>query len=210
MSIITAIKPQKAKKNWFNIFLNYKFAFSLPSEIIINKNLKVEEVLSSKEIDELQNENEIYLNYSRALNFLSFRPHSEYEVYRYLSQKKVGRETVEKIMEKLRKLKFLNDKDFALWLIEQRSGRKAKGQYFLEQELKSKGVSKEIVQEALRESRSNKDDENLAKNVALKKIEKWRDLPQNQFRKKMYFYLMRNGFSSETAISVIEKIKKKE
>lgn len=210
MAVITSIRPQKFKKEWFNLFLDDKFAFSLPAETLVKAGLAENQIISSEKVAALIEENDFFTTYDKVLNFLSFRPRSKFEISQYLSKKEVGEKTKDKIMDKIKKLGFLDDEKFARWLVEQRSGTRPKGKYFLEEELRQKGVDKPLIKELMGELRPKESDFELAQKLALNKLENWKNLPSKEVKNKLFGFLFRRGFSYEVVGEVIDKLCKRE
>ena len=100
---------------------------------------------------------------------------------------------VERVIQKLSKLDFLNDETFIKWWVENRSSFRPRGKRGLIAELRAKGIQQDDLDIFF--STSELDEVNLAKQVLLKKQ---RTLsmydPQTQ-RKKATDLLLRRGFS---------------
>ena len=86
------------------------------------------------------------INLNRTLRFLSFRPRSEKEIADFLKKKQVDSHNAQKIIDKLKEHKFLNDEEFASWWMEQRTMIKPRAIRVIKMELKQKGISKEIIE----------------------------------------------------------------
>lgn len=154
-------------------------------------------------------------NFEKLLNssyrFLSYRPRSEKEVKDYLIKKKADDLTSQKIIDKLKEHKFLDDKEFAKWWIEQRSKAKPKSLKFIIFELKQKGISKELVEEIL----VDKDFETVsdfdkAKKLAETRIKRYRNEDPKKKYEKMTRFLASNGFNWDTIKEVVDLIFGKE
>ncbi len=131
--------------------------------------------------------------YNKTLRFLSFRPRSEKEVLDYLKRKKANAENVSKIVKKLKEYNFVNDLDFAKWWIENRK----KGKRLVVMELKQKGITKEIIEEAVSIFDLVKKEEGLIEKLIEKK---WRTFSKEGEKgyQKMVNFLMRRGFDWDT------------
>ena len=109
-----------------------------------------------------------------------------------LQSRPVGRENSSKdvfefsqdIIERLVEKKYLNDKTFAEWYVENRFVKKGISKKRLKMELMKKGISKEIIDEVLD---ARNDEEEIEKMIA-KKRAKYDD-------EKLIQYLCRQGFS---------------
>lgn len=208
MPQITAIKPQKKGKK-INIFLDGKFAFSLSRDSLINLNLKEGQVLQNSEIQKIIKENEIGEILEKVFRFLSYRPRSEQEIKNYLNKKEVGEETQKIILQRLKESNFLDDLEFARWLVRQRSQRKPKGRLFLKNELLQKGVKPELVNEVLKE-RTPSEEMSHAESLAKKKLVQLKGQGYLEKKQKLFSYLSRRGFDFETITQAIDKLLKKE
>lgn len=209
MPQITKISPQKRKKR-VNIFIDEKFAFGIDLETFAKYSLRVDQELSQEEIEKIIKEGELQRVYDKALKFLSFRPRSEKEVDDYLNKKKVGEQTKKMVIEKLKKAKLLDDRQFALWWFDQRITFRPSGRRLLEYELAKKGIDQETLNRLL-ETRLTDDLEfKLAKEAAQKKLAAYQKLSPLEFHQKMTAFLARRGFSWEVIKEVIDGFFKKE
>ncbi|HUW24419.1 MAG TPA: RecX family transcriptional regulator [Patescibacteria group bacterium] len=208
MPVITAIKPQK-KKEKFNIFLDGKFAFSLPSETLVKEGLHADQEISRERVEELIKESELGSIFDKVLKFLSFRPRSEFEINEYLLRKKVGEETRKMVRQKLKALKLIDDEAFAQWWIEQRSTFRPSGVRLVKYELRRKGIAEELIKRLLAEERPKEVDIQLAEKLAQKKLVRLTNLPPGEVKQKLYAALAQKGFSFETIEETVAKILKK-
>lgn len=148
--------------------------------------------------------------FDKVLNFLSFRARSEYEINFYMLRKNWPEEIRKKIIDKLNKLKLINDEDFARQWISSRSNSRPAGKSQVKYELIKKGIGKEIINKLLTEERTTVTEELLAEKLCRKKLERLKNLPLGKKKEKLFGLLSRRGFSSETAVEVIDKLLKKE
>jgi len=202
---ITAIKPQKKRKNRFNVYLDGKFVFGLSAEILAKSNLSVGRELSAQEVNDLVLKNEIGKSLDRVYRFLSYRPRSEKEIRDYLRKKEVEEKIVEKVVSKVKKLGYVDDLEFVRWWVEQRSTFRPRGKHVLTIELRQKGVAPEIIDQVLGESI---EEVPLAQKAIQKKINEYLKLPPRQSRQKIVTYLQRRGFSWETIEKILNKNRK--
>jgi len=199
---ITSIKSQKRKKNRFNIYLDGKFVFGLSAEALAKVNLNIGQELSFQEINDLIFKNKLGKSLDRVYHFLSYRPRSEKEVRDYLKKKKIDEEITEEIIDKVKKLGYINDLEFAHWWVEQRSTFRPRGKRALRVELRQKWIAPEIINEVLN---SITDEVFLAQKAIQKKMEIYKKLPLRESRQKAVAYLQRRGFSWETIKKVLNE-----
>lgn len=216
MPAITQIKPQR-KKDRFNIFLDGLFGFGIDAENLLKNNLKVGKRLTQEQIKKIITEDTFKKLIDRAVNFLSFRPRTEKEIKDYLTKKLSQLENIkfkeaqnspvtDAIILKLKKLKLIDDVEFAKIYIEEKVKFKKKGIRLIKYELLRKGISKDILQEVLK---VEEDETQTAYSAIEKKLDSWKKLDNLKLKRKVFEHLARRGFEYETIEKVFAKIKKK-
>lgn len=204
MPRITAIKPQK-DENRVNIYLDGKFGFGLDLENYVKLHLKVEQELTQEEINEIVNKSEHQKILNRILTFVSIRPRSEEEIKVWLRRKKIPEDMHYSLKETLQRLGFINDTHFARWFVEQRLTFRPKGKQALKYELLKKGIDRKIIDETL--EKLEIDEVGLALRLLKKRESKWKRIPEEEVKQKMYEYLARSGFSWETVKEAVDKFR---
>lgn len=141
---------------------------------------------------------------SRAIFFLKFRPRSEAEVREYLLKKGAGKEDTETVIEKLKKIRLVDDREFIHWWVERRDRAKPKASRVLAYELKQLGVGEELIKEVLGDQRET--DRERARRAAEKVWPKYEKLEEKQGRERLLAYLSRRGFSWDSIRSVVDAL----
>jgi recX family len=101
-------------------------------------------------------------------------------------------EIIESVVSRLESQNYINDRDFARYFIENRHQNKGISTKRLIQELKNKGISSEIIEQALIDGDSGsliRDEEEEIEKMIKKQLRKTSD------RQKIIAYLARQGFS---------------
>lgn len=164
----------------------------------------------------MKKKNQIYsddfgVNLNRALRFLSFRPRSEKEIRDYFKKKQVDPLVSQKIIDKLRESKFLNDMEFARWWVEQRTLIKPRAWRIIKIELKQKGISSEIIEELNINSESEEiNDLTMAIKLAQKRLQRYKNLSRQEIYQKMGRFLISKGFDYDTVKRSIDEVFSKE
>jgi len=195
MSVISAFKPQKFK-NRVNIYLDGEFGFGLDLENFVKLGLKVGQELSEKEMVEITKKAEFQKALDRLLMFAMLRPRSEKEINDWMIRKKVNKNIIKSLLERISDLDLLNDRKFAGWWVDQRITFKNKSLRDLEYELKNKGIAKDVIFEVLDETEV--DELGSARKLIEKNNYKWSRFPGSISRQKKKIYLARKGFSWDT------------
>lgn len=195
---ITDLKQGVKNPNRVNVFVDGKFAFSLDVTQVVDFKIKVGKLLGPEELLEYQKASEFGKLYQRALEWVLVRPRSEKEAYDYLYkkvyEKKLDKNYINNIFEKLKDRKYLDDFKFAEWYVENRFVKKGVSVRRLKMELMKKGIEKSIIEEILSASERNDKDEILK--IIAKKRAKYTD-------EKLIQYLCRQGFSFELVSELV-------
>lgn len=199
---VTALKVQVRNPNRVNVFLDGEFAFGL--ERITAAWLRVGQVLSDEKITQLKQQDEQEVVYLKALHLLEFRPRSEEEIRRKLDKKEISAEVINQVIERLRRNNLVNDEQFAQAWVENRSAFRPRSRKALQYEMRQKGLSGAAIEQAL--TNLEIDEEELAYQAALKQSRKLNQLDKMDFRRKMFSFLARRGFSYGTSAPVVERI----
>ena len=147
-----------------------------------------------------------------AFFYLKFRPRTIKETRDYL-YKKVrtthwSHEAVDKVIDHLIKLKFLDDKEFINYLVRSRTATKVKGVYAIKQELYRFGVDRELVDEYFSNTEIN--EEELAEKALLRRWEIIKSLPKQKRYEKASSYLRSRGFSFDVSRKTVKKLSNEE
>lgn len=200
MHKITDLKQGVRNPDRVNVYVDGKFLFSLDVSQVVDLGVKVGLEISEDELIELKRASEFGKLYQRTLEWVLMRPHSEKECRDYLRRKiferKLDKNYIDKIVEKLNDKRYLDDCRFAEWYVENRFSKKGVSVKRLKIELLKKGVSKDIVEQVLKDSSRN-DREELEKMIA-KKRSRYPD------DKKLTAYLVRQGFPYDLVRELVQ------
>lgn len=191
MPVITSIKQQK-KKDRVNVYLDDKFGFGIDLDNFVLLNLRVNQELTDEEIEKIVRKAEFQKSLDKILRFATVRPRSEKEIRDYFKRKKYHISIYDSLLEKLKHFELLDDLKFAKWWIDQRMQFKPKSKRIIIQELRTKGISQNNIDDAFGETVI--DEEKLAKELLNKKMYKWKNLEHRIAKQKMSQYLAGKGF----------------
>lgn len=201
MPQITRISPQKNKKR-VNVYLDGKYSFALEIETFVKSGIKVETELTESEIASLIEQSQYRTNLEYLYIYANLRPRSEKEIRDWLRRKEVHESIHSKLIAKLKKYDLYDDKKFAVWWVGQRLQFRSKSKRELEQELRMKGVSREIANEVLSDFEIS--DVNAAKKLLDKNAYKWQKFGEKDRKRKQTEYLARKGFSYDDIKTAID------
>lgn len=218
MPIVTSVEPQKKNPKRFNIFLDNQFAFGADADLVVNFRLTLGKIIQKEDLEKILFEAEVGKLMERMYGLFSIRQRSEKEVRDYLKlrnfklkikdREEISDLVIDSLIEKLKETELINDLEFAKAWIESRRRSKQKSLRVIKMELSQKGINREIIEEALRlvDTRSGQvSEEDLAKLALEKKMRIWKNLPEQEFKKKAYEFLLRKGFEYSVIKEVIEE-----
>lgn len=186
---ITGIRQQQKRHDRYSIYVDDKYSFSLSENDLIKSGLRVNQELNQEDLAKLQDESKLGKAYDRAINYISIRERSEFEVTDYLKRKDYEPEIIAKVSQKLQKIELIDDRKFArAWCEWRVRANKSKRQ--IHSELVKKRVSREIIDEVLTsiDSATEVDQINAI-------IEQKLRLPRYQDKQKLISFLARRGYS---------------
>lgn len=206
-SRITDIKPQKRHSERRSIFVDNEFLCGVDEEIVAILGLKVGQEIDKRRIKEILHKEVVKKAKDYAFKLLSYRPRSIRELQDRLKKKDYSSKVTSKVVKNLKRLKFLNDKEFARMWVESRIKTRPMGRYRLYQELIQKGIDRELTEEALSNYKEEKEIE-LARELVQKKLKSsYRSLDNLTAQRRLYGFLQRRGFSYDTIQEVVKELR---
>jgi len=202
---ITALEPQVNNPERINLYVDGHFLLGVNAEIVLKMGLQVEQELLPEQLEQLRSEEAEQQAVDRALNYLSFRPRSREEVRRYLRRKETPPEIIEAALARLDRLDFVNDRAFAEFWIETRGQFNPRGAHALKNELRMKGVEREVVDELV----DDEQDEERALRAGRKKAMSLVNVPNMdyaRFRNRLGPFLQRRGFGYEVTTRTVRAL----
>ena len=150
-----------------------------------------------------------------AIRFVSFRPRTKKE-FREFCHKTLKRHhttaplVIEKVLARLTELGYVDDLKFVEWWVGQRRAFKPKGTRVISMELRAKGIPKDVIDTYMASVSEDSDEYLLAQKAVARKVALWKTLPAIAQKKKLYDFLSRRGFDSETVARVVDDVVGKE
>ena len=136
--------------------------------------------------------------YTAAINGLSRRAYSVYEMRTYLERRAEDKETVHRILDRLKQQKHLDDERYARQFVRQRAEIRKQGPFRIARDLRARGVPDRHIEAALAE-RAAESDEGAIVRARLARRLKSLHAPLDERRTaSLYRSLLRAGFSADT------------
>ncbi|MEZ4665965.1 MAG: regulatory protein RecX [Thermomicrobiales bacterium] len=201
---ITSIEAQKHSATRFSIFLDGAFAFGIGRDLLIESGIAKGEFLGQDRLDAILAQDAIDRAVTTAMRVLEQRMQTGKELRTRLLRKGFDPAAIDAALERLAKYGYLNDERFAELWIENRLAHRPRSKRMLEQELRQKGVDREIVQETV--ASSEIDDRAAALDLATRRLKSVQGLPPQEQRKKLTGILARRGFDYGAIRAALEAV----
>jgi len=208
---VVNLKRKKRTKEWYLIYLNDGREILSYIDFIVKFKVKVGKQLTEEQIKEMKSESEVILAKEIAYRFISYKPRTLKEVSDKLKAKGFQSDLVSKVVEELKNYGFINDLEYARNFVLNKSRSKTLGELALRRELLSKGISSEIIDEVLSERENLIDEFEIALDLAQGKLKQVKSLKKrkkgrDEYKRRIYEFLLRRGFKFETINRVMREV----
>jgi len=194
MPEITGLEAQKKNKERVNVYVDDAFFCGLSLDDVVRLKLVNGLVLAEHELGHIASIGEENKFFTKALEYLLRSPKTEFQVKQYLYKKQIETVAVNKIIERLKSLNYLNDELYVEDFVRAKEGKL--GRKVIKQKLAQKGIYNAEIEVG------DQTDACLA--VAEKYIRNKELTSENMA--KMCRYLFGKGFDYDIINSVREKI----
>lgn len=205
MAVITKIQVQKNNKDRVNVYLDDEFAFACSNELVyyhgLQKNLEIDE----NKLKDIVKEDNYIKGKNVALKILERSYKTEKEIYDKLVQREYDVNTINRVLEFLREYSFVDDVKFTKLYIKEKI--KSLGKIKIKYMLINKGIDEDIINSEINKISSDDEYESAFK-IGYKKYNLLYKSEKNsiKIRKKLFDFLVRNGFNFDIANKVTNKL----
>lgn len=192
---ITAILPQKKRRNRVSIYIDGRFAFGLDQDIAERSELQNGQLLQQSQIKEILEDEEYKRALEKAYRLLAARPRSKYEISKRLSEKQYPTFIIKRVLEKCESLGYLDDREFARQFARTRLLRRPAGRRVLEQELRQRGIADPVIAAVMNEVYEEATETELACALVKRRMKSLKDLPVDRAKRRLVSFLQTRGFT---------------
>lgn len=204
---ITSVQLLKSPKFRYRIYFG-TFQVEVHEDVMVKYRMMKGAVFTKLELEEIVIADERQRGYGEALKYLSRKPRTSFEIATRLKEKGWSEETIGEVIERLIQERWINDAAYAQEWAGQRLRSRGKGKAWIRYELRQKGISKPLIEEALGQV-SEDEEYDSAMQLAQRK---WRTTSGETADKKRKIgaFLMRRGFSGQLAGKVLRELIQKD
>jgi regulatory protein len=201
---ITRIVQQQRNPERVSVYIDEEFAFGLPATEVVQRGLKRGQILTANDAVTMAAVDEGSRATDAAVNFISHRPRSEREVRDRLRKHGYSLEAIEMAVEKVRDWRYIDDRSFAEFWVENRVRHRPRGARMLSQELRQKGVDREVIDQVLDGTDLNEHE--AALDLARKRLLRLANLDPQTRKRRLADYLARRGYDWDVIGPVMREV----
>lgn len=205
MKITAAEKTKDGQM--IRIFLDGRYAFSIPQEAYVTGFLYEREEIFPAEVESIKNTVLVQNAREKAVRLLTSKDRTEHELVERLRAEGFDQDVARMAVDGLKSIGYVDDSRFILKYASDRMKNRALSKKALSYELAQKGIETALITEVLADFEQN--DEEVALRAARKKFGKY-DIKAGEMEKKVMGFLAHRGFSIETAKSVLKRLENKD
>ncbi len=189
---ITAVEKNEKVSSMATVILDNNITFCMPKKRIELLELKEGKSITEETLNYLLDTEVYAAARSAAVSFLAMKLRTSYEVAQKLSDMGYEEAAIEKVIENLKEINYIDDFNYACKYISEKTKLKPKSVKLLAMELSQKGIRDDIISSALEEFEL--DEEEVALQLLRKRYSKYTVFDEKLIQ-KMKTFLAGRGFS---------------
>lgn len=190
--IITLIEESKTKPVMSKVYIDDMLSFCLPQKRISTLNLGEGQDLPAETLEYILKYEVYDAAKSAAVNYMALKLRTSCETRQKLAELGYQEDTIGKVIENLIEIDYINDFRYAVKYISEKTKLHPKSSKMLSMELRHKGISDDIIGNALEEIEP--DDDGIALELLRKRYSKYTSFDEKLIN-KMRTFLLGRGFS---------------
>lgn len=195
-------KIKKTESGKYKITIDGK-TITTYDDVILNNKLLYQKEIDEKTYTQIGIDSIYYDNYHKALNYILRKLRSTIEVRNYLEDLGTSDKDIEKIIERLKEIGFINDVNYAKAYISDSIYLKNDGPYKIKSYLLGQEIDEDIIDEELGKLDKEVIYDKLEK-LILKKLKNDRKKSAYQLRQKIIIDMVNLGYSKDMVCEILE------
>lgn len=203
---ITAIAVQAHDSQRVNIFIDGEFAIGVGLATLAAERLFVGMPVDEAAWARLEAAGQAEKALLAAMRLLDARPRAAAEIRLRLRRKEFTPEAIDGALARLADLGLVDDAAFSRYVIENRQTFRPRGRLAIRDELRRKGVQRDVIDAALEEQEEEPDaEQERAMGVARSALRRYADAPDRiTFQRRLGGFLQRRGFALDIIRPILD------
>jgi regulatory protein len=199
---ITAIEPQKKKKDRYNVFVDGEYICALSAESCVKFDIKAGREIAVEALNSAVLSDNTQYAFDSAISLLSFKMRTRAELTEKLTARKINMQSIEEAIEKLAKYGYVNDTQYAQEFVQSAISSERYGRKVIAFKLKEKGIDETIIEDVM-QTFSHEIETLIARKQLLIFKKKYLNEDKYKKRKKIYAALARRGFDYDIINTIL-------
>lgn len=197
-------KFKKLKDNKYKVILDNGLEITLYDDVIVEYNLLSNKVMDEKKLTEITSRNDSLDAYYKSLKYLNTKLRCKLELEKYLS-KTFDKGIVKSTLEKLERDGYLNEEVYVSAYVNDQVNLTLNGYHKIYKDLKSLGLSEELILKKLEAIPNSVWKEKVDK-IVTKKLRSNHSSSSAHFKKKLNNDLYNSGYSHDLVTEALSKL----
>lgn len=204
---VTEIRIQKKNQNRFSLYHEKNFLIGVSSKTLTDFSLQKGVILTPSLFKQLEQAENSHAAREASFRYLGRRDHASFEIKQKLKKKGFSENVIENVLEELSEKGFLNDQNFSLKFITEKSELNQWGRKKIESELYKKGIQQKTIHQTLNSFFDNLSQDQICLDLVIKRKRHFlREDDPFKRKMKIYNYLTGRGFTSTDIKKAMPKI----
>ena len=191
--VISALEPQKKKKDRYNVFIDGEYFCSLSADSCIVFDIKPGREIEEDELKRAVLSDNTQYAFDCAISLISFKMRTKAELTEKLIGRKIDEQAIEAAMEKLAKYGYVNDEQYADEFLQSAVAAGRYGRKVIAYKLKKKGIDEPTIENVMQTFSSEEEKQAAKKQMELLN-KKYQNEDAYKKRSKIFATLARRGF----------------
>jgi regulatory protein len=200
---ITAIEPQKRKKDRYNIYADGAYVAALGAEAVVRMNLKTGVFINQSALQRAVLEDNAQYAFDRAVSLLAHSMRTRGELVRRLREKGIAEAAIDMAMDKLMSYGYVDDAVYAKEYVRSAVAAGRWGRVAVSHRLLEKKLDRALIDDALAEYTEEDEKRNARRQMDALLSKSTGDARKQ--RQKAFATLTRHGFSYDTISSLFSE-----
>lgn len=203
MITITKVEVQKRLTDRVNVYVDGEFYSGMSMDVCVKYGIKQGVQMPMEKLEEILLDSEKNIALNKTAKYMQSAMKTTKQIREYLKKKDYGKPVIDYVISKLEEYRYLDDTAYAKAYLD--SYGKKIGKLKIRANLKTKGISENIINELLDDYQSNEDDILL---LALKKLGKKEPTYENL--SKIMVFLASRGYDYDEIKHTLNRIKEQD
>lgn len=203
---VSEIQVQKKNATRYSLYVANQFLIGVSEATLTHLNLKKGVEITPFLLGKIEEAEDKWSAREYFFRILSRRDHSRRELRDKAFKKGIRGDFVEEILDEFEQKEYIDDRKFALKYAADKFEFNDWGPYKIRTQLFKKGISKAVVEECIHSAFGDEAIKESIIKLIQKKQRRYQREPEEKRRKKVFDFLMRKGYDSDTIFKYMDEL----